>query len=153
MWKGWAYCFYFFNKINCLYAIYLSNCNHLLPPPLLFPFGEKQLLEITSVSCEFWRRSQEYKNPCMCGQIWPSRGTWWHSLFSAPRTAWCQQHLLETGAKGLLDQEPRDQFSLQLLLRVRHPCWGWGCTFTIPAQRRQWLDPADKTQCSHSTPI
>lgn len=61
MWKGWAYYFCFFNKTSCLHAIYLNNCNHLLPPPLLFPFGEKELLEITSVSCEFWRSSQEYK--------------------------------------------------------------------------------------------
>lgn len=59
MWKAWAYYFCFFNKTSCLHAIYLNNCNHLLPPPLLFPFGVQQLLEITRVSCEFWRFCQE----------------------------------------------------------------------------------------------
>lgn len=89
----------------------------------------------------------------MCGQIWPSPGTQWHGLSSPSQTACCQQHLLETGAKGLLDQEPRDWFSLQLLLRVRQPLLRMRLHFRYPCSEGMvpgscWRDP-----CSRSTPI
>lgn len=124
MWKIWAYYFCFFNKSSCLRAIYLNNCNHLLPPPLPFPFGEKQLLEITSVSCEFWRRRQERNAKRQSGQSWPSQGTGWHKSLSPRGQSWCQQHLLEKS-----HEQESDWFPRQLLPRGSQPWPGWGCAF------------------------
>lgn len=89
----------------------------------------------------------------MCGQIWPSPGTWWHGLSSPSWTACYQQHLLETGAKQLVDQEPGTDFPCSYSWESDSPCSGWGCTFTIPAWRGWCLDLAGETQCSHSNPI
>lgn len=149
-WKGWACYFCFFNKTSCLHAIYLNNHNHLLPPPLLFPFGEKEPLEITSVSCEFWRRSQEYKAHASVDRSDPPGERSDTAPFPCPGQseqsgASSTFYRSRTGSQGA-------NFPCSCSWESASPCLGWGCTFTIPVSRGQCLESADETQCSRTTP-
>lgn len=106
------------------------------PQPCFFLSERKKTLEITSVSCEFWRRSQEYIAPASVDRFDPPgdrsdmvpcpRPGWGELLPAAPFTevAWgAKGRAFSAAAPESLPALVRDEGALSLSLLPADGAW------------------------------